>query len=69
MSLFELLIDPYGQYVIATAIQPEGETDTLFIEPYNNIDDGCVALTDPMTLDEAEAMLAMMKRERSEVSR
>jgi hypothetical protein len=37
------------RWVVATLIHPEGETDTLFIEPANNIDDGCVALTEPLS--------------------
>ncbi len=51
-------------YVVATLIHPDGETDALFIEPATEIDDGCVALTQPTSWDEAERLLYEMRAER-----
>lgn len=65
MGLWQLEKDIKDQYVVATAINLDGESDTLFIEPYNAIDEGCVALTPPMTLTEAEKLVEEMKRARN----
>lgn len=46
-------------------IEPRGETDTLFVEPWEVVmDDGCVALTEPMELEVALDLLDVMKAER-----
>ncbi len=59
-----MTLDPTIPYVVATAIHPDGETDALFLEPADAIDDGCVALTQPLPLDEAERLLYEMRAER-----
>lgn len=51
-------------YVVATMIYPEGESDALFLEPADHIDEGCVALTEPMYEDEAIAALDEMQAQR-----
>jgi hypothetical protein len=67
MGLLELDEDPNGLYVVATHIDPiRGELDNLFLEPASNIDDGCVALTKPMSFAEAIVELENIKHERSQ---
>jgi hypothetical protein len=52
-------------YVVATFILPDGtETDSLFVEPTDAIDDGCVALTEPMSWAAVQATYEAMKDER-----
>ena len=52
-------------YVVATMVHPDGESDTLFLEPADAIDEGCVALTEPMLEEAALLLLRQMQAERN----
>lgn len=51
-------------WVVATGIEEWGEVDSIFLEPADRIDDGCVALTQPMSYVEAIKTMYEIKAER-----
>lgn len=58
------LADFDAAYVVVTAINPDGESDLYWLEPADDIEDSCVAVTQPLAIEAALLVLNEIKLER-----